>query len=91
MKVGDLVTLSATACRMQSLYTWSARYREHYKKKPLVGMIIGIARSNLFHERHKKVYQVRWLDAHGPSDRYGQWGSANEGFWRLDLKFISKA
>ena len=40
MKAGDLVTLSAYANGLDSLYRWSTRAREYNKQQPIVGLVI---------------------------------------------------
>jgi len=91
MKVGDLVTLSASGANLDMLARWSDMYRVGYqKKKSLVGMIIGIKEGKLYYERGKKIYEVRWFAPDGPVGRYGQ-HTRQPGFWRRDLKFISRA
>jgi hypothetical protein len=87
MKAGDLVTLSAYANRLDSLYKWSERARQRsMHAAPMVGLIVRASPSPW---RKELLYEVRWMEADGPRGRDGQYGSVH--FNRKDLKFVSRS
>ena len=86
MKAGDLVTLSAYANGLDSLYKWCEGARVRMNKAPIVGLIIKAAPSPW---RKELLYEVRWMEAGGPRGRDGQYGSIH--FNRKDLKFVSRS
>jgi|TARA_R100000049_G_C1892973_1_gene45419 hypothetical protein len=85
MKAGDLVTLSAYANGLDSLYRWSTRAREYNKQQPIVGLVIKASAPRW---GNQWSYEVRWMEPDGPKGRDGQWG--NTHFNRKDLKFVSR-
>jgi hypothetical protein len=85
MKAGDLVTLSAYANGLDSLYRWSTRAREYNKQQPIVGLVIKASPPRW---GNQWSYEVRWMEPDGPKGRDGQWG--NTHFNRKDLKFVSR-
>ena len=94
MKVGDLVTFSSYGEKLDSLYKWTSRARrlgyfvngERIPMGPLVGMVISVTPTGPWKDKMK--YEIRWI-GDGPKGRGGHWGRS--GFYRKDLKFISKA
>ena len=97
MKVGDLVTFSSYGENLDALYKWTSRARrvgnyvngELVPQGPLVGMVISVT-PDRFHSYNAKIeYEIRWI-GDGPKGRMGNYGYP-KGFYRKDLKFISKA
>jgi hypothetical protein len=97
MKVGDLVTFSSYGEKLDSLYKWTSRARrlgyfvngERCPMGPLVGMVISVKPEIRYHACDTKMqYDIRWI-GDGPKGRNGHFGTP--GFYRKDLKFISKA
>ena len=85
MKAGDLVTLSAYANGLDSLYRWCEQARARMSKTPIVGLVIKASPPRW---GNQWVYEVRWMEPDGPKGRRGQWGSTH--FNRKDLKFVSR-
>lgn len=93
MKPGDLVTFSSYGDKLQSLIRWSAYSRAHpwhpavkAKRGPLIGLVIDKRPAKWGHEGD--VYEIRWFESDGPRGRDGNHGM--KGFYRRDLKFVSK-
>ena len=88
MKAGDLVTLSAYANGLDSLYKWSERARQRsMHAMPMVGLIVRASPSRW--RKEETLYEVRWMEPNGPKGRDGQYGSIH--FNRKDLKFVSRS
>jgi len=87
MQAGDLVTLSAYANGLDTLYSWCARMRQHHKKPLLVGLVIKVSPPRWTGDEQMR-YEVRWMEPDGPKGRHGKWGSPH--FNRKDLKFVSR-
>ena len=85
MKAGDLVTLSAYANGLDSLYRWSENHRKYDKKPPIVGLVIKASPPRW---GNQWLYEVRWMEADGPKGRDGHFGGTH--FNRKDLKFVSR-
>ena len=85
MKAGDLVTLSAYADGLGSLYRWSENHRKYDKKPPIVGLVIKASPPRW---GNQWLYEVRWMESDGPKGRNGQYGGLH--FNRKDLKFVSR-
>ena len=89
MKVGDLVTLSASAKARDTLWAWS-------HTNP-TGIITAVKKGSIgwAPKGPKTIYRVQWSD-NGPKSREGNhgWTYSNKEtrgwFYRRDLKFISK-
>jgi hypothetical protein len=88
MKAGDLVTLSAYASRLDSLYRWSPYSRACSKKPPIVGLVIKVLPPMHRWKSDSGQYEVRWMEADAPKGRDGRWGYTP--FNRKDLKFVSR-
>jgi len=86
MKAGDLVTLSAYANGLDSLYKWCEGARVRMSKAPIVGLVIKVSETR-YHPHW--LYEVRWMEPGGPRGRDGQYGSIH--FNRKDLKFVSRS
>jgi len=87
MQAGDLVTLSAYANGLDTLYSWCDRLRHHKKKPLLVGLVIKVSPPRWTGD--KQSYEVRWMEPDGPKGRHGKWGLPH--FNRKDLKFVSRS
>jgi len=85
MKAGDLVTLSAYANGLDSLYRWCGQRRARMSKTPIVGLVIKASPPRWGNQWQ---YEVRWMEPDGPKGRDGRWGSTH--FNRKDLKFVSR-
>ena len=101
MKVGDLVTFSSYGESLDSLYRWSKRFRlrndattefvngKRVPQGPLVGLVISVEPERGYGHYTKNLkYEIRWI-GDGPKGRRGNHGLS--GFYRKDLKFISRS
>ena len=88
MKVGDLVTLSASLLTTNPMWRW--QHRAWREKKPCVGLVTKIREapwiSEEMSDNQKVYYYVKWI-GEGPA---GRWGAAPFNaasyFFRKDLK-----
>ena len=90
MQVGDLVTLSSYALQSEPMWTW--RERVWKQKKPLVGLVIRIAKPPRVFQwtstNEKLHYHIKWVQD-GPGSRYGRSYHKQDGYFlRNDLKFV---
>ena len=98
MRVGDLVTFSSYGESLDSLYRWSSHFRnrngefvngKQVPQGPLVGLVISVEPERGYGHYTKNLkYEIRWI-GDGPKGRRGNYGLP--GFYRKDLKFISRS
>lgn len=93
MKLGDLVTLSASALKRDTLFYWSASSGPMHPKP--IGMIVEVAHGRIgWVGSEQSIYKIKWVTPDAPKGREGNYGYMNskfEGlFYRRDLKYVSK-
>jgi len=97
MKVGDLVTLSASALNRDTLFKWRPDCPEIIRKPKPLGIIIEVSCGRIGWVSKKvdrAVYKIKWMNPDGPKGREGDHGYLNvqyKGrFYRRDLKYVSR-
>ena len=87
MKVGDLVTLSSYAVRLETIPT---RYKAAYGYPEPIGIIESIEQVNnkWMSDNEKTRYRVSWCGGRGPMGRVGSWSKSQQFFFRNDLKYV---
>jgi len=95
MKVGDLVTLSASALKRDTLFRWRQDIPISIRKAKPVGLIVEVSHGKIgWVGGPQKIYKIRWMNSDAPKGREGNHGYMNfkfaNLFYRRDLKYMSK-
>ena len=87
MKVGDLVTLSSYAVRLEAIPT---RYKATYGYPEPIDIIESIEQLNnkWMSDNERTRYRVSWCGGRGPMGRDGSWSKSQQFFFRNDLKYV---
>tara|TARA_A100001391_G_scaffold182393_1_gene148892 strand:+ start:45 stop:317 length:273 start_codon:yes stop_codon:yes gene_type:complete len=89
MKVGDLVTLSSYAVRLEAIPT---RYKVTHGYPEPIGIIESIEQLDKaprwMSDNERVRYRVSWCGGRGPMGRDGSWSKSQQFFFRNDLKYV---